>query len=85
MPASLDHNTSANHPASNRDDRELCTRVQAEFEEMHGLPLTFAQAVRLFSFEPDLCQRVLGTLVRTGDLVTDGKAFASPRAGRRTV
>jgi hypothetical protein len=86
MPASLDHTAShTRHLPSYRDDRELCSRVQAEFVEMPGLRLTLAQAVRLFSIEPVQCQRVLGTLVHGGLLTTDGKAFASARIGRGSV
>ena len=85
MPASFDHTANANCFVSYRDERELCTRVQAEFVEMPGLRLTLAQAVRLFSIEPDQCERVLGTLVLAGHLASDGKAFASPRIGRRSV
>ncbi len=85
MPASFDHAASANHVVSYRDDRELCTRVRAEFVEMPGLRLTLSQAVRLFSIEPHQCERVLGTLVLAGHLATDGKAFASSKIGRRSV
>ena len=69
--------------ASGEDD--LCTRVQAEFREMPGLKLTLPQASRLFSIEPNRCERVLGALVHAGHLATDGKAFASPRGGRRSA
>jgi hypothetical protein len=74
------------HPLpSHPDDRELCARVYAEFVEMPGLRLTLAQAARLFSIDPDRCQRVLGSLVHDGQLTTDGRAFANPRSGRRSV
>ena len=66
-----------------REERDLCTRVQAEFREMPGLTLTLRQASRLFSIEPTRCERVLGSLVQAGHLATDGNAFASPRGGRR--
>ena len=85
MHASLDHTAIANHLTSYRDDGELCTRVQAEFAEMPGLRLTLAQAVRLFNIEADQCERVLGSLVFAGHLATDGRAFASPWIGRRSV
>ena len=68
-----------------RDEHDLCTRVQAEFREMPGLKLTLRQASRLFSIEPARCERVLGALVGAGHLATDGKAFASLRAGRRST
>jgi hypothetical protein len=38
-------------------------RVLAEFDEMPGLTLTPRQAARLFGLEPDLCQRVLDSLI----------------------
>lgn len=85
MPASFDHAASANYSVSYCDDRELCTRVEAEFVEMPGLRLTLAQAVRLFNIAPAQCERVLGTLVLAGHLASDGNAFASPRIGRRSV
>ena len=67
------------------EERDLCTRVQAEFHEIPGLKLTLRQASRLFSIEPTRCQRVLGELVQAGHLATDGAAFASPRGGRRSA
>jgi hypothetical protein len=79
---------SSEHPAhttacvAQREEHELCTRVQAEFREMPGLKITLPQASRLFSIEPIRCERVLGALVDAGHLATDGKAFASPRGGR---
>jgi hypothetical protein len=68
-----------------RDELDLCTRVQAEFNEMPGLRLTLPQAARLFSIEASRCERVLGALVHAGHLATDGNAFASPRGGRRSA
>ena len=85
MPASFDHTASADDFVAYRDDRDLSARVQAEFVEMPGLRLTLAQAVRLFSVEPDQCERVLGALVLAGHLTTDGRAFASSRIGRCSV
>jgi hypothetical protein len=67
------------------EERDLCTRVQAEFREMPGLKLTLPQASRLFSIEPTRCERVLGALVHAGHLATDGNAFASPHGGRRSA
>jgi hypothetical protein len=83
--AASDHASSTHPFPSHADDLELCARVYAEFAEMPGLRLTLAQAARLFSIEPDRCQRVLGTLVRDGQLTTDGRAFANPRSGRGSV
>jgi hypothetical protein len=64
------------------EEHELRTRVEAEFREMPGLKLTLRQASRLFSIELVRCEQVLGALVHAGQLATDGKAFASSRAGR---
>lgn len=65
------------------DDQQLCTRIQSEFREMPGLRLTLPQAARLFSIDPERCERVLSALVKAGHLATSGSAFASARAGRR--
>ena len=65
------------------EEQVLCTRVRAEFREMPGLKLTLSQAARLFHIEATTCERILGALVRAGDLALEGNAFASPLAGRR--
>jgi len=62
-------------PRARADEHDLCTLVQAEFEEMPGLKLTLAQASRLFDLEPARCAEVLFALIRSGRLVTDGKTF----------
>jgi hypothetical protein len=67
------------------EEQDLCARVHAEYREMPGLRLTLPQASRLFSLEPTRCERILGALVHAGHLATDGKAFASPVAGRRSA
>jgi hypothetical protein len=46
----------------------LLCRVFSEFDEMPGLCLTAAQAQRLFGLRPDVCERVLATLVHNGTL-----------------
>jgi hypothetical protein len=49
-----------------RDTRareQLLRRVRAEFAELPCLRLTRAQAQRLFGLRPDICDRVLATLV----------------------
>jgi hypothetical protein len=46
----------------------LLHRVRAEFDELRGLKLTFAQVRRLFGLRDDVCQRVLDTLMREGFL-----------------
>ena len=42
----------------------LVTRIRAEFREMPGLRLTFAQACSLWHLEPADCERVLTTLLK---------------------
>jgi hypothetical protein len=55
-------------------------RVWAEFEEMQGLKLTFAQATRLFALREDVCLRVPNSLIRDGLLqVTPERLFARRR------
>jgi hypothetical protein len=85
MSLSSEPGADANLSAAHCEEHDLCTRVQAEFREMPGLMLTLRQAARLFSIEPTQCERVLGALVHAGHLATDGKAFASPRDGRRSA
>ena len=41
----------------------IVRRVRAEFLEMPGLRLTFAQAMRLWGLEEEDCQRVIDVLV----------------------
>jgi hypothetical protein len=42
---------------------QLLQRIRAEFAEMPCLRLTRAQAQRLFGLKPDICDRILATLV----------------------
>ena len=51
----------------------LVTRVVAEFEEMPCLRLTGRQAQRLFDLRADVCQRLLGALLRDGTLACDAE------------
>ena len=46
----------------------LVRRVRGEFLEMPGLSLTFAQAVRLWGLERDMCERIVSTLVHAAFL-----------------
>ena len=64
-------------------EQHVAVRVRAEFREMPGLRLTLPQAARLFNMDADRCERVLGSLVAAGYLVTDGRVFASAGEGRR--
>ena len=85
MPASYEQTVHTVPSIAHPEERDLCTRIQAEFHEMPGLTLTLPQASRLFSIEPLRCERVLGALVLAGHLATNGKAFVSPRGGRRSA
>jgi len=60
----------------NHASREtLLMRVRGEFAEMPCLRLTRGQAQRLFDLRPDICERVLATLVCDETLTcgTDGR------------
>ena len=57
----------------------LMRRIRCEFLEMPGLRLTLAQAMRLWNLEQEMCERVVGALVRAsflrmtaGGLITRG-------------
>lgn len=52
----------------------LLDRVRAEFKEMPSLRLTCRQAQRLFGMRPDVCERVLATLVGEGTLTCGSDA-----------
>jgi hypothetical protein len=67
------------------DDRTLCERVLGEFREMPGLVLTEPQAARLFCIEHETCARILGSLVESGALRTDGRVFAARAHGRPSL
>jgi hypothetical protein len=68
------NDAAAAHRATGIDDSVLF-RVWGEFAEMPGLKLTLPQASRLFQLEASRCQRVLGVLVDTGQLVVRGNTF----------
>jgi DNA-binding MarR family transcriptional regulator len=68
--------SSSTHSKVSRTERRQPThaleiRVRAEFEEMHGLRLSPAQAARLFGLEPATCGRVLDSLASKGFLKKD--------------
>jgi hypothetical protein len=67
--------------------RELTERVVVEFREMPGLCVTRSQAERLWTLEPQLCEQILGTLVREGFLQCTNEHYRlrrfSPEAVRR--
>jgi hypothetical protein len=67
----------------NHASREaLLRRVRAEFDEMQGLTLTFAQARRLFGLRDDICVRALNTLLRDGVLWVNSESVYARRATR---
>jgi len=68
------NDAAAAHRATGVDESVLF-RVWGEFAEMPGLKLTLPQATRLFQLEPTRCERVLGVLVDTGQLVVRGNTF----------
>lgn len=61
--------TQSSIAASETMIEELLRRVRAEFLEMPGLRVTRAQARRLWSLEPALCEAVLAALVEANFLV----------------
>ena len=54
---------------------ELVRRIRGEFEEMPGLSLTSAQAIKLFGMSPDVCADILSHLIEEGvlRLKSDGR------------
>lgn len=57
----------------------VVTRIRAEYREMPGLQLTFAQARVLWQLDVPTCSAVLQTLVDEGFLVgtSDGRFIAA--------
>jgi hypothetical protein len=62
--------------------KALVRRVRTEFEEMPGLCLTMAQAIRLFDLNADVCVRIFDELVEDGTLrlTTSGQYHLSARS-----
>jgi hypothetical protein len=54
---------------------QLLRRIRAEFSEMPCLRLTRAQAQRLFGLRPDVCDRILATLVAERLIVRDNDHY----------
>jgi hypothetical protein len=50
---------------------DLAWLIDAEYREMPGMRLTFAQARRLWNLSGDQCARVLDYLVESGVLARD--------------
>lgn len=57
---------------------DLLRRVEAEYREMPGLRLTFAQAQRLWSLDRESCEAVLNALV-------EAHVLARIRSGNQDV
>ena len=57
-----------------QDYEELQRRVQADFNEMPGLMLTYEQAVRLWACHPAMCRAVLEALVESRFLVRNRRS-----------
>jgi hypothetical protein len=65
----------------------LLTHIRAEYREMPGLCLTFAQACRLWQLDAATCERVLHTLVAEHFLArtADGRFMALPTPRRLPI
>jgi hypothetical protein len=62
---------------SDSDFRRTVMAIQSEYLEMPDLTLTTAQARRLWTLSPDVCDSALSALVAAGFLVrTERGAFA---------
>ena len=64
------HECAAAELENQRSD-DLAWRIDAEFREMPGMRLTFAQVKRLWNLSNDQCSRVLDFLTSTGLLTQD--------------
>jgi Fic family protein len=64
---------------SSTDVETLLTRIRAEYREMPGLQLTFAQARALWQLDTQTCSAVLQMLLDEGFLVrtSDGRFVAA--------
>jgi hypothetical protein len=64
---------------SSNEVETLVTRIRAEYREMPGLQLTFAQARALWQLDTQTCSAVLQTLVDEVFLVgtSDGRFVAA--------
>ena len=71
----LKNHSAVNEAGARFEDAVLLFRIRAEFAEMPGLKLTLPQASRLFHLDSDRCQRVMTTLVATGQLAVRGNTF----------
>jgi hypothetical protein len=60
-------------------DRDLQSRIRAEYDDMPGLKLTLSQASRLFNVDTDTCARVLVRLIADGVLSIREESFVRRR------
>jgi selenocysteine lyase/cysteine desulfurase len=79
MLSATKHAVHAGPSIDHAHEQQLRVRVTGEFREMPGLTLTLAQAARLFSLDPERCERVLGALVQHGVLVRQGASWRVQR------
>jgi len=76
---------SAGSSHTGRPPANLVRRVWAEFQEMPGLCLTFAQAQRLFGLEAADCRQVLDALVRVRHLAMRADRYVKRSSGPVTA
>ena len=60
-------------------DRDLSSRIRAEYDDMPGLKLTLSQASRLFNADTETCARVLVRLIADGILSIREESFVRRR------
>ncbi|HEY9467092.1 MAG TPA: hypothetical protein VIR54_28550 [Vicinamibacterales bacterium] len=60
-------------------ERDLQSRIRAEYDDMPGLKLTLSQASRLFDVDTDTCARVLVRLIGDGVLAIRAESFVRRR------
>jgi hypothetical protein len=65
--------------ASEPCERDLQSRIRAEYDDMPGLKLTLSQASRLFDVDTDTCARVLVRLIADGVLSIREDSFVRRR------
>jgi hypothetical protein len=61
--------TTLSNDGTRLDFASALRRAKSDFIEMPGMQLTLKQAVRLWTFDPDLCEEVLRSLVQSRFLV----------------
>jgi hypothetical protein len=67
--------TTLSNDGTRLDFASALRRAQSDFIEMPGMQLTLKQATRLWSFDPELCEAVLRSLVESRFLVQTRGAF----------